>query len=93
MNATNIIEALPVLVLLLVVLAVRWYRFFPLQEMLEAVRQFKDELLGRKPVYSAETTRAREAEFIRDQLPKGHTGLWLVTVVGLFGAMIWVLVR
>lgn len=93
MNETKIIEVLAVLSLLLIVLAARWYRFLPLQAMFEAARQFKDELLGRKPVYSAETTQRREAEFIRDQLPKRYAGIRLLAVVGLCGALIWILVR
>jgi hypothetical protein len=33
-------------------------------------QQLNRELLQRMPVFSAETTKGREAEFIRDRLPK-----------------------
>ena len=33
-------------------------------------RELRDELYERMPVFSAETTRGTEAEFIRDRLPK-----------------------
>ena len=93
MNDTNIIEVFPLLTLLLIVLWARWYHFLPLQELLEAVRHLKDDLLGQKRVYSAETVRAREVEFIREQLPKRITGVWLLTVIGLCGALLWALLR
>jgi hypothetical protein len=49
--------------------------------------------LGRMPLYSAETTNGKEAEFIRDRLPKRFpTGVVLV-VVALFGAILWWLTR
>jgi hypothetical protein len=45
--------------------------------------------LGRVPVYSAETTQGREAEFIRDRLPKRFP-YWLVLVAVLaVGAALW----
>ena len=39
-------------------------------EWLHLMKQLGDELLQRVPVYSAETIRRKEAEFIRDRVPK-----------------------
>ena len=45
--------------------------------------------LHRKPVYSAETTQGKEAEFIRDQLPKRFPWLLFLAGVLAFGALAW----
>jgi hypothetical protein len=53
-------------------------------------RQLNRELFARMPVFSAETTRGQEAEFIRDRLPKRLPGLALMlTVLLLAGAVVW----
>jgi Sec-independent protein translocase protein TatA len=52
----------------------------------------KNELRSRLPIYSAETTRGQEAEFIRDRLPKRITKLIVVGIVA-FGAIAWWLTR
>jgi Sec-independent protein translocase protein TatA len=36
----------------------------------QLARELSDAVQRRMPVYSAETTRGKEAEFIRDRLPK-----------------------
>lgn len=53
----------------------------------------RDELRGRMPVYSAETTDGKEAEFIRERLPKRFPALVLLVLVLLFGAAVWWLTR
>lgn len=52
-------------------------------------RQLANELEG-QPVFSAETTRGTEAEFIRDRLP-GRVPRWLVALATLatLGALLW----
>jgi hypothetical protein len=54
-------------------------------------RQLANEL-GRalQPVFSAETTRSTEAEFIRDGLPQ-RVPRWLIALaaLGTFGALLW----
>jgi hypothetical protein len=49
--------------------------------------------LGRMPVYLAETTNGKEAEFIRDRLPKRFPTSIVLVVVVLFGAVAWWLTR
>jgi hypothetical protein len=48
---------------------------------------------GRMPVYSAETTSGKEAEFIRDRLPKRFPIVIVLGVVVIFGAVAWWLTR
>jgi hypothetical protein len=58
--------------------------------------QLRNELKGRIPVYSAETTAGNEAEFIRDRLPRRFSAwLFLVFLGGLvtFGGLAWWLTR
>jgi hypothetical protein len=45
------------------------------------------------PVYSAETTNGREAEFIRDRLPKRFPTVAVLVVIMIFGATAWWLTR
>ena len=49
--------------------------------------------LGRMPVYSAETTSGKEAEFVRDRLPKRFPTVIVLGVVVIFGAVAWWLTR
>jgi hypothetical protein len=49
--------------------------------------------LGRMPVYSAETTNGKEAEFIRDRLPKRFPIVIFAVAVVVFGAVAWWLTR
>jgi hypothetical protein len=52
------------------------------------------ELLNRFHVYSAETTRGKEAEFIREHLPRRFPKTLLVLLaLGVFGAAAWWLMR
>ena len=56
-------------------------------------RQLRHELDGRMPVYSAETTAGKEAEFIRDRLPKRVPWLVFFGVLIVVGALVWWLTR
>jgi hypothetical protein len=49
--------------------------------------------LGRIPVYSAETTRGKEAEFIRDHLPRRFPAAIVLTAIVIFCAVVWWLTR
>jgi len=53
----------------------------------------REELQRHMPVYSAETTAGKEAEFIRDRLPKRFPIVLVVLAVLLFGAAAWWLSR
>jgi hypothetical protein len=50
-------------------------------------------LKSRMPVYSAETTDGKEAEFIRDRLPKRFPTAVILVVIVVFGATVWWLTR
>lgn len=49
--------------------------------------------LSRMPVYSAETTSGKEAEFIRDRLPKRFPMAAILVGVVILGAIVWWLAR
>lgn len=54
-------------------------------------RQLANELeRALQPVFSAETARSTEAEFIHDRLPQ-RVPLWLIAlaVLGTLGALLW----
>ncbi len=53
-------------------------------------RRLGNELEARQPVFSAETTRATEAEFIRDRLPERFPR-WLIALaaLGMLGSLLW----
>jgi len=55
----------------------------------EEVSHLLGELKRHMPVYSAETTRGTEAEFIRDRLPKRSPLAVALIAVVLFGAVAW----
>ncbi len=53
-------------------------------------RELRDELYKRMPVFSAETTRGTEAEFIRDRLPKRFPFALVAALLVLFvAAALW----
>ena len=55
------------------------------------ITQLRNDLQGVFPVFSAETTRGKEAEFIRDRLPK-RLPVWImlfVTVVAFGAVALW----
>ena len=55
--------------------------------------RLREELKSRMPVYSAETTNGKEAEFIRDRLPKRFPTVIILVVIVVFGATVWWLTR
>ena len=57
------------------------------------VSQLLQELKHHVPVYSAETVRGNEAEFIRDGLPKPFATALIVIALVLVGAAAWWLSR
>jgi Sec-independent protein translocase protein TatA len=56
-------------------------------------RELRDAVHRRMPVYSAETTRGKEAEFIRDRLPRRFPTAIVVALCVLFVAAAWWLTR
>jgi hypothetical protein len=55
--------------------------------------RLREELQSRMLVYSAETTDGKEAEFIRDRLPKRFPTVIILVVIVVFGATVWWLTR
>jgi hypothetical protein len=87
---TQLIAALLLIVLLLV--ANRHLR--ELRGQADALaRELRDAAQRRLPVYSAETTRGKEAEFIRDRLPKRFPTAIVVALFVLYAAAAWWLTR
>ena len=58
-------------------------------EWMNQLKQLGDELLHRVPVYSAETIQRKEAEFIRDRLPKKFPLRLALLLLMVFGAVAW----
>ena len=59
-------------------------------ELLEReLSQLLHQLKRRMPVYSAETVQGKEAEFIRDALPKKAPIVLLVVALVVFSAVAW----
>jgi flagellar biogenesis protein FliO len=102
-------ELLPRLVAALLLLAVFAWLMHELRKRPSLLRQLADEMhdhywLGRGlehvrrfrlPVYSAETVRGKEAEFIRDRLPIkfAPTLLIMVALLALVLALFWWVTR
>jgi Sec-independent protein translocase protein TatA len=59
----------------------------------QLARELSDAVHRRMPVYSAETTNGKEAEFIRDRLPKRFPTVIFIAVLVLFAAAAWWLTR
>ena len=59
----------------------------------DALTRLQAELQHRLPVYSAETIRHKEAEFIRDRLPKRFPTALVLALLVLFAATAWWLTR
>ena len=68
-------------------LVIAWRRYG--SEWLNQLKQVSDELLHRVPVYSAETIQRKEAEFIRDRLPKKFPARLALLLLIVFGAVAW----
>jgi hypothetical protein len=54
--------------------------------------ELREKMFHRLPVYSAETTRGKEAEFIRDRLPR-KLPIAVVIFFALYAAAAWWLTR
>jgi hypothetical protein len=81
---------LPEITLILVVVAV----IFWTRRQRGYLGHLRHELLSRFLVYSAETTRGKEAEFIRERLPrKIPMTLIVLLALGVFGAVAWLSMR
>jgi len=78
------------LVVVLIIVAVRYVR--RLDGVDGNLARLQAEL-QRLPVYSAETIRHKEAEFIRDKLPKRFPTALVVALCELFAAAAWWLTR
>lgn len=59
----------------------------------QLARELSDSVHRRMPVYSAETTQGKEAEFIRDRLPKRFPTALFIAALVLFAAAAWWLTR
>ena len=55
----------------------------------DSMRSQLSRELGRTPAYSAETTSGKEAEFIRDRLPKRFPTTTILIAVLIYGAVVW----
>jgi hypothetical protein len=55
----------------------------------DLLTQLNEELLQRMPVYSAETTKRKEAEFIRDRLPNKLPMRTILLLLVICGAAAW----
>jgi hypothetical protein len=53
----------------------------------------RNRWLRRLPVYSAETIRGKEAEFIRERLPRKAPRVRFVVLLLLIGVLVWWLTR
>jgi hypothetical protein len=78
---------LPQLVILLLIVAVV-FGSRPLKRAGDGLRSQLQKELG-VPVYSAETTNRREAEFIRDRLPKRFPLVVFLVAVVTAGVIAW----
>ena len=59
----------------------------------DSLRSQLHKELGHVPVYSAETTNGKEAEFIRDRRPKRFPTAIVLIIVVILGAAVWWLTR
>ena len=82
------------IVLAIVVLVFGTRRLSHLRPRRDASRHLEEDLRRRMPVFSAETTGGKEAEFIRDRLPKRFPYFVLFIAAALVvGAIMWWLKR
>jgi len=88
-----VIQQLPILLLVAaLILANKWLR--NLRGPWDALaRELGHAMHRHMPVFSAETTRGKEAEFIRDRLPKRFPTTIVVSLLVLFVAAAWWLTR
>jgi len=55
----------------------------------DGAERVSSELQHRLPIYSAETIRHKEAEFIRDKLPKRFPTALVIALFVVFAAAAW----
>jgi hypothetical protein len=89
----NVTSVVLLVALAFVVLAGRRFLGPDARSSKRVFSQLHDELVERAPVFSAETTKGKEAEFIRDRLPSPWPARVAILVVVLGGAAIWWLTR
>jgi hypothetical protein len=92
-DGISITQIVLLVALALVVIAGR--RFLgPYSRAIEQMlSQLRDELMERRPVFSAETTNRKEAEFIRDRLRSRRSGLIILLATLVGAAVLWWLMR
>ena len=78
-------------VIVLILLRDKWPR--GLRDATDQLEHEFSDALRRMPVFSAETTRGKEAEFIRDRLPKRFPTALVGGLLLLFMAAAWWLTR
>jgi hypothetical protein len=77
-------------VLIVVALVLILFAREPHSGFMQPLTQLRDELRSVFPVHSAETTRGKEAEFIRDRVPtRLPPWILLVTIAVLATALVW----
>ena len=95
------LQLLLVTVIGLIVFAPRWPPSF-LQQLRDQLDQLGHELDGRidrerwwrrLPVFSAETIQGKEAQFIRERLPRKAPLARFVVLLLLIGVFVWLLAR
>jgi hypothetical protein len=79
--------------LLLIVLIIVAGRHLRRSDGVHALARLQEELQRRLPLHSAETILHREAEFIRDRLPKRFPTALVVALLVLYAAAAWWLAR
>jgi hypothetical protein len=72
-----------------IVLLIFGSRRFPRFSLRDGESPLQAELRRRMPVFSAETTRGKEAEFIRDSLPRRLPYFLLLVAALVVGAIVW----
>ena len=87
--AMSIPQLLTILAIVVLIFGTR--RFSGIDE--EALKSQLRKELGRMPVYSAETTGGKEAEFIRERLPKRFPMALVLAGIAILGAVAWWLTR
>ena len=86
-----VIQQIAMLLTILVLVGAvrRWVRCEILVELSRVLRVRTRDM----PVYSAETTQGREAEFIRDRLPKRVPRMFALAAILMSGLLVWWLSR
>ena len=91
MDHSSFQQLASLLLIVLIIVAGRHLR--RVRGMDHGLARLRAELQHRLPVYSAETIRHKEAEFIRDRLPKRFSTALIVALLVLYAAAAWWLTR